>query len=176
MDLAIAGSAAGGDVAATTSFSRDGLVALKGASNRLCETLQEEIHKVEEALQSEYQKVEEAFGKLETESALRSEQAAAEETRVTRLHQLECAKIEEARAGLNAEKKAMQQVERLLTSRIRLNVGGKRIETSRGTLCSVEDSMLAAMFSGRHTLTPDEDGSYFIDRDGKLSPHYQLSA
>lgn len=86
----------------------------------MCETLKDEIHKVEEALQSEYQKVEEAFvkletesareyqkveeafGKLETESVLRSEQAAADEIHVNRWLELECDKIEEARAELNA--------------------------------------------------------------------------
>jgi len=26
--------------------------------------------------------------------------------------------------------------------------------------------MLSAMFSGRHNVTKDEDGRYFIDRDG----------
>ena len=28
------------------------------------------------------------------------------------------------------------------------------------------DSMLAAMFSGRHNVQKEEDGRYFIDRDG----------
>ena len=33
------------------------------------------------------------------------------------------------------------------------------------TLRSQSDSMLAAMFSGRHQLATDEDRAYFIDRD-----------
>eukprot|EP00743_Colponemidia_sp_Colp-15_P003927 GILK01004236.1.p1 GENE.GILK01004236.1~~GILK01004236.1.p1 ORF type:complete len:297 (-),score=16.99 GILK01004236.1:301-1191(-) len=49
---------------------------------------------------------------------------------------------------------------------IRLNVGGTRFATSLRTLSADPTSMLAAMFSGRHTLSRDEDGCFFIDRDG----------
>lgn len=49
---------------------------------------------------------------------------------------------------------------------VRLSVGGALFETSIDTLCRDANSMLAAMFSGRHNATTDEDGRYFIDRDG----------
>lgn len=38
--------------------------------------------------------------------------------------------------------------------------------TSLLTLTRESDSMLAAMFSGRHELLKEEDGCVFIDRDG----------
>jgi len=38
--------------------------------------------------------------------------------------------------------------------------------TSTLTLIKDPDSMLSAMFSGRHALRQDDDGAYFIDRDG----------
>eukprot|EP00347_Sterkiella_histriomuscorum_P015352 403357343 len=49
---------------------------------------------------------------------------------------------------------------------VRLSVGGVHFETSIDTLISDQNSMLAAMFSGRHNVQKDEDGRYFIDRDG----------
>ena len=49
---------------------------------------------------------------------------------------------------------------------IKLDVGGNRFTTSRATLCRCSDTMLGAMFSGRHALLQDVDGYYFIDRDG----------
>jgi BTB/POZ domain-containing protein KCTD7/14 len=49
---------------------------------------------------------------------------------------------------------------------VRLSVGGVIFETSIETLCADPNSMLAAMFSGRHNVNKDEDGRYFIDRDG----------
>ena len=50
---------------------------------------------------------------------------------------------------------------------VRLSVGGVHFETSIDTLTrGYPDSMLSAMFSGRHNVTKDEDGRYFIDRDG----------
>jgi hypothetical protein len=49
---------------------------------------------------------------------------------------------------------------------IDLNIGGTHlITTTRATLCSVADSTLATMFSGRHKLTMHKD-RVFIDRDG----------
>ena len=50
---------------------------------------------------------------------------------------------------------------------ITLNVGGELYSTSKSTLCTQKDSMLAAMFSGHHKLKKAENGSYFIDADGK---------
>jgi hypothetical protein len=50
---------------------------------------------------------------------------------------------------------------------IRLNVGGQIFKTSIETLVKDPDSMLAAMFSERFDVKPDEeDGAYFVDRDG----------
>ena len=49
---------------------------------------------------------------------------------------------------------------------MRLSVGGAHFETSLETLLKDPNSMLAAMFSGRHYVSKDEDGRYFIDRDG----------
>ena len=49
---------------------------------------------------------------------------------------------------------------------IPLNVGGYSFVTTLSTLTKDKDSMLAAMFSGRHELDMDSEGRYFIDRDG----------
>ena len=49
---------------------------------------------------------------------------------------------------------------------IRLNVGGIIFTTSLDTLLSDENSMLALMFSGKYNVEKDEEGRYFIDRDG----------
>lgn len=51
---------------------------------------------------------------------------------------------------------------------MRLSVGGTKYQTALSTLTSETSSMLAAMFSGRHTIEQDEEGRYFLDRDGKL--------
>lgn len=51
---------------------------------------------------------------------------------------------------------------------VRLNVGGKEFCTYMDTLTQLEpNSMLSAMFSGRHTLCQDDKGCVFIDRDGE---------
>ena len=50
--------------------------------------------------------------------------------------------------------------------RVKLNVGGSKFETTLSTLSRFPDSMLGAMFSGRHTVETDECGYTFIDRDG----------
>ncbi|XP_063002876.1 rab5 GDP/GTP exchange factor [Elgaria multicarinata webbii] len=47
-----------------------------------------------------------------------------------------------------------------------LNVGGAYFTTRLSTLRHHEDTMLSAMFSGRHYIPTDAEGRYFIDRDG----------
>lgn len=53
-----------------------------------------------------------------------------------------------------------------------LDVGGHKFKTLRSTLCK-ESSKLEAMFSGRHRnpARQQEDGSFFIDRDGTHFQH-----
>lgn len=49
---------------------------------------------------------------------------------------------------------------------IRLNIGCHYFTTSRTTLSSDANSMLAAMFSGVHKLSKCDNRMYFIDADG----------
>ena len=55
----------------------------------------------------------------------------------------------------------------VLASMVTLNVGGKTFTTATATLTRFPDTMLGAMFSGRHALKPDKNGAYCIDRDGR---------
>jgi hypothetical protein len=50
-------------------------------------------------------------------------------------------------------------------------VGGVKYMTRLSTLRKYEDSMLAAMFSGRHILDKDEYGNYFLDSNGHIFTH-----
>lgn len=51
---------------------------------------------------------------------------------------------------------------------ITLNVGGRLYMTRLSTLRKYPESMLAAMFSGRHKMDKDKDGHYFLDTNGDL--------
>ncbi|XP_035657827.1 BTB/POZ domain-containing protein KCTD6-like [Branchiostoma floridae] len=62
-------------------------------------------------------------------------------------------------------------MENQLPKVVPLNVGGRHFSTFLSTLLRHEDSMLAAMFSGRHQVERDKDGCYFIDRDGRAFAH-----
>ena len=52
-------------------------------------------------------------------------------------------------------------------------MGGVKVSTSRSTLLSAgHGTLLYTMFSGEHAMLPDEDdGSFFIDRDGRHFYH-----
>ena len=85
--------------------------------------------------------------------------------------------IEGQRAKMRAEVEAykeeklrMKAVEVSDDDIINLNVGGKKMTTKRSTLCQVEGSLLASMFSGRweDSLARDEDGRIFFD----FNPQY----
>ncbi|XP_077596871.1 BTB/POZ domain-containing protein KCTD7 [Stigmatopora nigra] len=61
---------------------------------------------------------------------------------------------------------AVQEQEFTFPEVISLNVGGSHFTTRLSTLRRHDDTMLAAMFSGRHHIPRDADGRFFIDRDG----------
>ena len=69
-----------------------------------------------------------------------------------------------------AEKLRMKVIEVSDDDIINLNVGGKKMTTKRSTLCQVEGSLLASMFSGRweDSLARNEDGRIFFD----FNPQY----
>ena len=80
--------------------------------------------------------------------------------------------IEDERAKMMAEVQAYkaekERIEAFVVSDddiIDLNVGGQRLSTTRSTLCQVEGSLLASMFSGRweDSLKRDKDGAVFFD-------------
>lgn len=67
---------------------------------------------------------------------------------------------------LDEDMKRIESQNRIAESRVSLNIGGHIFTTSILTLTKIEDSFLAVMFSGRHNLQREADGSFFIDRDG----------
>jgi len=54
------------------------------------------------------------------------------------------------------------------TQIVKLNVGGEIYTTTKSTLCQYPHSMIGAMFSGSMNPSLDENGCFFIDRDGEL--------
>ena len=79
--------------------------------------------------------------------------------------------LDETRLRIENEKKRMHEVHQFQSSPVHLNIGGNRFTTSLQTLRRDQDSMLATMFSGRHKLIQEPDGSYFVDRDGTHFRH-----
>ena len=66
------------------------------------------------------------------------------------------------------------QSRQIVKGKVKLDVGGFKFTTSRATLCRFPGMFLEVMFSGRHdypTEIDEEDGSYFIDRDGRHFHH-----
>ena len=57
-------------------------------------------------------------------------------------------------------------------SKVVLNIGGIRFETSRATLCKVPRSFFTLrLLAGAASVSRDSDGAYFVDRDGRLFHH-----
>lgn len=81
--------------------------------------------------------------------------------------------LEKAKVAFAATKdKVEHDLQKTFKGKVKLNVGGARFETTLTTLTADgDDSVLGAMFSGRHALHADEDGEVFIDRDGAHFAH-----
>ena len=113
---------------------------------------------------------------------------AAKDEQNLSFYDLACAKISEAQTlmsearellkkdldNVRQEKSAFEELTNTLgqvhfASPVKLNVGGKIYKTTLDTLRKDPNSMLCAMFSGRHKIkASEEDGAYFIDRNGEL--------
>ena len=78
-----------------------------------------------------------------------------------------CTDLEAERSKWEDEKTMIANTQKFDTL-VDLNVGGTRYTARLETLTKYPDSMLGAMFSGRHTLKKTEQGEYFIDRSGRL--------
>ena len=82
----------------------------------------------------------------------------------------ERAKLRAGVEAFNEEKQKMKALDVSEDDITRLNVGGQKFTTTRSTLCQVEGSLLATMFSGRWEdgVKRDEDGAVFFD----FNPQY----
>lgn len=91
-----------------------------------------------------------------------------EKTILTRKTELDREKemFESERGNFHTELQRMCDLYKIQESKIKLDIGGHQYTTSLSTLTREDNSMLSAMFSGRHELKVEKDGSYFIDRDG----------
>ncbi|XP_050398389.2 uncharacterized protein LOC126816176 [Patella vulgata] len=74
--------------------------------------------------------------------------------------------LEKEKNNFEEEMKKMSELHKIRDSRIKLDIGGHQFTTSLLSLTRDPASMLSAMFSGRHDIKKETDGSYFIDRDG----------
>ena len=73
--------------------------------------------------------------------------------------------VESQEKALNEERQRMMQILVKDDDVISLNIGGKNMAASRSTLCQVEGSLIASMFSGRweDRLKKDKQGNVFLD-------------
>eukprot|EP01032_Pedospumella_encystans_P010208 gene10208-11947_t len=69
------------------------------------------------------------------------------------------------REDWEAEKASVADIQKFKPE-LKANVGGTKFTTSLTTLCRFPDTMIGAMYSGRHELVQDDEGYHFIDRDG----------
>ncbi len=84
-----------------------------------------------------------------------------------------CAEADQMRSEIEQWKveKALIAQTQAFDSTVDLNIGGSQFTTTLTTLRMFPDSMLGAMFSGRHALHKNSNGQFFIDRDGTHFRH-----
>ncbi len=121
--------------------------------------------------------VQQQLGVLEAEKRAFQQEMARERQR---LSQANARALENSKKDLIAREEALNTREKRFAeidatindqqlkaqSKILLDVGGRKFSTTSTTLTAEPNSMLAAMFSGRHKLPKDDAGYYFIDRNG----------
>jgi hypothetical protein len=81
------------------------------------------------------------------------------------------AQMDEDIKNWEGEKEKVAKTYHFENNKIMLDIGGQRSTTTLTTLTRFPNTMIGAMFSGRHDLKKDEAGAYFIDRDGRHFHH-----
>jgi hypothetical protein len=76
------------------------------------------------------------------------------------------AKMNEDKRDWEKEKESIASTYHFKDSEIDLNIGGQHFTTTLTTLTRFPDTVIGAMFSGRHDLKKNHTGAFFIDRDG----------
>ena len=135
------------------------------------DSYEEKIRKDKASLKEQEEELRKKKDRMEADMAAKEAQSRAriDAEKKTMMEELkECrAKVEAEKRDWEEEKERVKQT-KVFEKVITLNVGGTRYTTTLSTLTKYPDSMLGAMFSGRHNLPQQEDGSYFIDRDGEV--------
>lgn len=103
----------------------------------------------------------EAHVKGREERVLEREEAVTDREEAAYLREGE---ISASEAALEHERGLLRESVLVGASVIELNVGGTIVVTTISTLTAYPDSMLTAMFSGRHELAKDGEGRIFLDR------------
>jgi len=98
---------------------------------------------------------------------LDKEISASKEVILNERKELEAAKlaIEASKLAFEEEKNRMAKIYETQTGLVKLNIGGKIVQTSVTTLTS-KSHMFQSMFSGRFAIQKDENNAIFLDRDG----------
>ena len=125
---------------------------------------QARLEQKEAELKSKEKHIEAKMKENEKESR---ERIAAEEKEARKKLKEDENMLEAERRDWEEEKERVKQT-KVFEKVVTLDVGGTKYRTTLSTLTKYPDSMLGAMFSGRHNLPQQEDGSYFIDRDGEV--------
>ena len=135
------------------------------------DSYEEKIRKDKASLKEQEEELRKKKDHMEVDMAAKEVQSRA---RIDAEKKMMMEELKERRAKVEAEKRDWEEEkERVKQTKvfekvITLNVGGTRYTTTLSTLTKYPDSMLGVMFSGRHDLPQQEDGFYFIDRDGEV--------
>jgi hypothetical protein len=129
--------------------------------NALLQKLEDDLRtSCDAAMASARSKLEDGLADLVRERATLLTEVAKERTKGL-------ADVAKEKADLHREIAAMQKQQEAQQGRVVLDIGGFRYTTSVQTLRRLPGTFFDAYFSGRYTMDRSEDGSIFIDRDGK---------
>ena len=146
----------------------DKAVAFKTTVDGFSKTLQDTVGSVVEldAMIKDVSKTQKEFDEKIRVTCKKEKELLSKEVRLQNEKDQFRKEMQREKRQLQQEIHCMSELNKICEKRIKLDIGGHIYATSVLTLTKDPQSMLATMFSGRHSVKKEEDGSYFIDRDG----------